>query len=189
MGQAKRAWNKRKLWSSRTNYLFRHVLCHQWLHCFLSKKAHKRSVSTANTGIQCDACLSSVIVQVRAVLRRTAGCKKHSIYPPETSYFVCGTSVSWYLLIQRTSKHLGHHFSAYFSGQAIKHACSFRTFQLAQRTSRVKSWTWETEDLLAHWTSRSQFFFLPWTVLRDWHFDHPSRSHLTSQAKSLGVCI
>ena len=36
--------------------------------------------------------------------------------------------------------------------------------QLAQRTSRVKSGTRQTEDSLDHWTSASQsFFFLPWT--------------------------
>ena len=44
--------------------------------------------------------------------------------------------------------------------QAIQHICSFSSFQLAQRTGRVKSWTRETEDSLAHWTSASQFIFL-----------------------------
>ena len=67
-----------------------------------------------------------------------AGCKAHGVHLSKTSYFVCGTSVSLCLLIQRTSKHLGHNSSAYFCGQAIKHACSFSSFQLAQRTSRVK---------------------------------------------------
>ena len=46
------------------------------------------------------------------------------------------------------------------TGQAIKHACSFSSFQLAQMTSKVKSGTRETEDSLAHWTSGSQSFFL-----------------------------
>ena len=92
--------------------------------------------------------------------------EEHSVHSSETSYFVCGTSVSSYLLVQRTSKHLGHNSSAHFSGQVIKHACSFSSFQLAQRTSRVKSGTRETEDSLAHWTSASQsFFFLPCQVL------------------------
>ena len=63
------------------------------------------------------------------------------------------------LLIQKTSKHLGHNSSAHYSGQATKHACSFSSFQLAQRTSRVKSWTRKTEDSLSPWTSGSQFFF------------------------------
>ena len=85
---------------------------------------------------------------------------KHGVHLSKTSYFVSGTSVSLCLLIQRTSKHLGHNSSAHFSGQAINHACSFSSFQLAQRTSRVKSWTRETEDSLAHWTSGSQSFFL-----------------------------
>ena len=49
-------------------------------------------------------------------------------------------------MVQRTSKHLGHNSSAHFSGQVIKHACSFSSFQLAQRTSRVKSWSRKRED-------------------------------------------
>ena len=40
------------------------------------------------------------------------------------------------------------------SGQVIKHACSFGSFQLAQRT------TTNIEDSLAHWTIASQSFFL-----------------------------
>ena len=88
-----------------------------------------------------------------------AGCKKHGIHLSETNYFVCGMCMSWCLLIQRTSKHLGHNSSAHFSGQAINHACSFGSFQLAQRTSRVKSWTRKTEDSFAHWTSASHLFF------------------------------
>ena len=49
------------------------------------------------------------------------------------------------------------------TGQVIKYACSFSSFQLAQRTSRVKSGTRKTEDSLAHWTSASQSFFLALT--------------------------
>ena len=55
---------------------------------------------------------------------------------------------------------VGHY--AHFSGQAINHGCSFSSFQLSQRTTRVKSGTRKTEDSLAHWTSASQFFFLPY---------------------------
>ena len=59
---------------------------------------------------------------------------KNMVSTSKTSYFVCGTSVSLCLLIQRTSKHLGHNSSAHFSGQVMQHACSFSSFQLAQRT-------------------------------------------------------
>ena len=65
--------------------------------------------------------------------------QKHGVLSSETSYFVCGTSVSSCLLVQRTSKHLGHNSSAHFPGLAINHAYSFSSFQLAQRTSRVKA--------------------------------------------------
>ena len=58
------------------------------------------------------------------------GCEKHGVHSSKTSYFVCGTSVSLCSLIQRTSKHLEHNFSAHFCGQAINHACSFSSFQL-----------------------------------------------------------
>ena len=58
------------------------------------------------------------------------GCEKHGVHSSETNYFVCGTSVSLCSLIQRTSKHLEHNFSAHFCGQAINHACSFSSFQL-----------------------------------------------------------
>ena len=59
-------------------------------------------------------------------------------------------------VIQRTSKHLEHNYSAHFSRQTF----TFSSFQLAQRTSRVKSWTGKREDSLAHWTSASQSFSL-----------------------------
>ena len=45
--------------------------------------------------------------------------EKRGVHSSETSYFVCGTSVSLCLVVQRTSKHLGHNSSAHFSGQAI----------------------------------------------------------------------
>ena len=38
---------------------------------------------------------------------------KNSVHSSETSYFVCGTSVSLCLLVQRTSKHLGHNSYTY----------------------------------------------------------------------------
>ena len=99
------------------------------------------------------------IFQILDILSTTKQTEEHSVHSSETSYFVCGTSVSSYLLIQRTSKHLGHYSCAHFSGQVIKHACSFGSFQLAQRTSRVKSWTRKTEDSLAHWTSHKTHLF------------------------------
>ena len=107
--------------------------------------------------------------EIKIFLHILSGCEKHGVHSSKTSYFVCGTSVSLCLLIQRTSKHLGHNSSAHFSGQAINHACSFSSFQLAQRTSRVKSWTRKTEDSLAHWTSASQSFFLALIVS---HLNH-----------------
>ena len=77
-----------------------------------------------------------------------SGCEKDGVHLPGTSYFVCGTSASSCLVVQRTSKHLGHNSSAHFSGQGILSV-------LVQRTSRVKSWTGKREDSLAHWTSAS----------------------------------
>ena len=70
------------------------------------------------------------------------------------------------LFIQRTSKHLAHNSSAHFSGLAINHACSFSSFQLAQRTSRVKSWTRKTEGLLT-WPldKRISIFFFSCPVI------------------------
>ena len=77
-----------------------------------------------------------------------SGCEKDGVHLPGTSYFVCGTSASSCLVVQRTSKRLGHNSSAHFSGQGILSV-------LVQRTSRVKSWTGKREDSLAHWTSAS----------------------------------
>ena len=58
-------------------------------------------------------------------------------------------------------KYVGHKFlCTFFWTSDYNIACSFSSFQLAQRTSRVKSGTRETEDSLAHWTSGSQLFFL-----------------------------
>ena len=40
--------------------------------------------------------------------------------------------------VQCLLKHLGHNSSAHFFGQTIKHACSFSSFQLAQRTVELR---------------------------------------------------
>ena len=105
---------------------------------------------------------------IKCVIKHTQGAKNTvSTHPRQVILSVgqvsVSVSVSSCLLIQRTSKHLGHNSSAHFSVQAIKRVCAFSSFQLAQRTSRVKSGTRKTEDSLAHWTShktclRFQFF-------------------------------
>ena len=122
---------------------------HKWKMDFLSNVIF-RVLWSAEFEISCRYCIY-------------IGCENHGVHSSKTGYFVCGTSVSLCLLVQRTNKHSRHNSSTYahFSGQARKHTCSFSPFQLSQRTSRVKSWTRKTEDSLDHWTSASQSFSCP----------------------------
>ena len=64
-------------------------------------------------------------------------------------------SYSSCLLVQRTSKHLGHNSSAHFSGQAILSVLSnLPKGQVELKVGQGK------ENSLAHWTSASQSFSL-----------------------------
>ena len=66
----------------------------------------------------------------------SAGCENMVSTPPRKVILSVGQV---WIHVQRKDKHLDNSSAYLFSGQVIKHACSFSSFQLSQRTSTVLS--------------------------------------------------
>ena len=88
--------------------------------CWMLTKANQITTTTATTTtattpkIDQDTCSIQNMLILCTVGVTCTGCKKHGVHLSKKSYFVCGTSMSSCLLIQKTSKHLGHNSSAHF---------------------------------------------------------------------------